>query len=81
MLIIVSILCIVKDFFILKPKRVTNTTIQDDSIKVGISLCETDPNKAMRDSIKSDSQSVFNLSNMLEEQWAVNPLMKKLWTI
>ena len=81
MLIIVSILCIVKDFFILKPKRVTNTTIPDDSIKVGISLCETAPNKAMRDSIKSDSQSVFNLSNMLEEQWGVNPLMKKLWTL
>ena len=62
-LIIVSILCIVKDFFILKPKQVTNTTIPDDYIKSGISLYETDPNKAMRDSIKSDSQSVFNLSN------------------
>ena len=77
-LIIVSILCIVKDFFILKPKRVTNTTIPDDSIKVGISLYETDPNKAMRDSIKSDSQSVFNLSNMLEEQWGRKPTYEEI---
>ena len=27
----------------------------------------------MRDVIKSDSQSVFNLSNMLEEQWSCKP--------
>ena len=77
-LIIVSILCIVKDFFILKPKQVTNTTIPDDYIKSGISLYETDPNKAMRDSIKSDSQSVFNLSNMLEEQWGRKPTYEEI---
>lgn len=82
-LIIVSILCIVKDFFILKPKQVTNTTIPDDSIpddyiKSGISLYETNPNKAMRDGIKSDSQSVFNLSNMLEEQWGRKPTYEEI---
>ncbi|WP_314165906.1 hypothetical protein [Lachnoanaerobaculum gingivalis] len=60
-LIIVSILCIVKDFFIIKTKQVTNNTITNDSIKAGISLYEADSNKDMHDGIKSDSQSVFNL--------------------
>ena len=54
------------------------TTIPDDYIKSGISLYETDPNKAMRDSIKSDSQSVFNLSNMLEEQLGRKPTYEEI---
>ena len=32
----------------------------------------------MRDNIKSDSQSVFNLSNMLEEQWGRKPTYKEI---
>ena len=32
----------------------------------------------MRDSIKSDSQSVFNLSNMLEEQWGRKPTYEEI---
>ena len=32
----------------------------------------------MRDVIKSDSQSVFNLSNMLEEQWSCKPTYEEI---
>ena len=32
----------------------------------------------MRDSIKSSSQSVFNLSNMLEEQWGRKPTYEEI---
>lgn len=77
-LIIVSILCIVKDFFIIKPKQFTDNTLLDDSIKVSIPVYETDPNKAMRDGIKSDSQSVFDLLNMLEEQWGRKPIYEEV---
>lgn len=77
-LIIISVLCIVKDFFILKPKQVADNTLLDDSIKVSIPVYETDPNKAMRDGIKSDPQSVFNLSNMLEEQWGRKPTYEEV---
>ena len=77
-LIIVSILCIVKDFFIIKPKQVTDNTLLDDSIKVSIPVYEIDPNKAMRDGIKSDSQSVFDLLNMLEEQLGRKPTYEEV---
>ena len=77
-LIIVSILCIVKDFFIIKPKQVTDNTLLDDSIKVSIPVYETNPNKAMRDGIKSDSQSVFDFLNMLEEQWGRKPIYEEV---
>ena len=77
-LIIISVLCIVKVFFILKPKQVADNTLLDDSIKVSIPVYETDLNKAMRDGIKSDSQSVFDLSNMLEEQWGRKPTYEEV---
>ena len=32
----------------------------------------------MRDVIKSDSQSVFNLSNVLEEQWGRKPTYEEI---
>ena len=72
-LIIFAILCIAKDFSILKPKQTISPYSQSDFPDTDTPLDEKDPNQTMRENMKSNPQSVFNLSNMLEEQWGRKP--------
>lgn len=72
-LIIFAVLCIAKDFSILKPKQTISPYSPIDFSDTSIPLEEEDPNQTMRANMKADPQSVLNLSNMLEEQWGRKP--------
>ncbi|MFW5650683.1 MAG: hypothetical protein ACOCNC_04740 [Acetivibrio ethanolgignens] len=72
-LIIFAILCIAKDFSILKPKQAISPYSPNDFADTSIPLNEVDLNQTMRENMKANPQSVLNLSNMLEEQWGRKP--------
>lgn len=72
-LIIFTILCIAKDFSILKPKQTISPYLPSDFADTSIPLNKVDPNQTMRENMKANPQSVLNLSNMLEEQWGRKP--------
>lgn len=72
-LIIFAVLCIAKDFSILKPKQTISPYSPIDFSDTSIPLEEEDPNQTMRANMKADPQSFLNLSNMLEEQWGRKP--------
>ncbi len=72
-LIIFAILCIAKDFSILKPKQPISPYSPNDFAETSIPLNEVDLNQTMRENMKANPQSVLNLSNMLEEQWGRKP--------
>ena len=72
-LIIFAVLCIAKDFSILKPKQTISPYSPIDFSDTSITLEEEDSNQTMRANMKADPQSVLNLSNMLEEQWGRKP--------
>ncbi len=72
-LIIFAVLCIAKDFSIIKPKQTIPPYPPSDFADTSTPFDEADPNQTMRASMKADPQSVLNLSNMLEEQWGRKP--------
>lgn len=72
-LIIFAVLCIAKDFSILKPKQTISPYSPSDFADTSTPFDEADPNQTMRASMKADPQSVLNLSNMLEKQWERKP--------
>ena len=72
-LIIFTILCIAKDFSILKPKQTISPYSPSNFADTSTPLDEADPIQTMRANMKADPQSVLNLSHVLEEQWGRKP--------
>lgn len=67
---IFAALCLVGDIITIRKSMVAPKVRQYIPIAETV---EDDPNIAMRNNMKSNSQSVLNLSNMLEKQWGRKP--------
>jgi phosphate/sulfate permease len=70
-LTIFAVLCLVGDIFAIK-KSMPAPNVEQDS-RPTTEVTEDAPNIAMRNNMKSNPQSVLNLSNMLEKQWGRKP--------
>ena len=63
-----SVLCLIRDIRLVKASLTQPKTVGEP-----ISPSEEDANVIMRRNMKSNPQSVLNLSNMLEEKWGRKP--------
>ena len=71
-----ALLCLVGDIIaIKKPSAAPKEVIESHTASKDV---DADPNIIMRNNMKSNPQSVLNLSNMLEKQWGRKPAYEEV---
>lgn len=71
-----ALICFVSDIIsVRKSLAVPKEGLENHSASKG---ADTDPNITMRNDMKSNPQSVLNLSNMLEKQWGRKPTYEEV---
>lgn len=71
-----ALLCLIRD--IIAIKRSLTTPKKEKESTSAIAGVDNDPNISMRINLKSNAQSVLNLSNLLEKQWGRKPTYEEV---